>query len=358
MRKKQFINKLNSQKGVTAADISIAMLIILVSVSVIGMVYTNWIIGSKDVDRKATATQIATSVMEYFRTLFYDDIENELNFLSNSGKVTKSGNIYTIGDGAFGINIPKAYKVQLSFSSPSGAVADIVKKTNVTVTYKTNGQDEKVELSKIFEKENVRECNSPNFEKEYLKDLGIEDENYIFGYTANAGNSAGNKIICPIQYDSEVGYKIVDENTIVNNEAWYSYSNKQWARVLVLNQEEFKTKINSVVLTVNDPTILVGEKSYVWIPRFGVKQGGDSFGDTFFKYKSTNRAILNSYKQNNLLQYYVDTMDEINWSENYDIKFNDENKELLGKWVPYSEIEVEKSAQWLNNSQYGPLLKY
>ena len=60
MRKKQLVYQLNNQKGVTGADVVIALLIILTAVGVISMLYVNLVIGSRETDRKAGATRIAT----------------------------------------------------------------------------------------------------------------------------------------------------------------------------------------------------------------------------------------------------------------------------------------------------------
>lgn len=357
MKKNQFIKKMNNQKGITAADITISMLIILTSIAVIGMVYTNLIIGSKDVDRKAKATQIATTILEHFEASFYDDIENN--------ELQAESQIYNIPDGTFGLEIPSAYQVQIELKKAENDAEDIAKEVIVIVTYKTNGQEEKIQLSKVFEREILRECNSPKFQGEYLKQLGIEDQNYLFGYDTTAKDSAGSKIICPIKYNSELGkYQLLNKETIENNEIWYSYANKQWARVLVLEQNKFKTAISSDTSAVQDTSILTdAESSYIWIPRFGIEVNGELFGNTFFKYKSTNIAIMNSYydenENKNLIYNYLDLNEKVQWSSAYSILFDDEENNNLGEWVSYQEIRNPGTdAYKLNHSQYGPIIEY
>ena len=326
MNRKKIIKQLNSQKGFSSGDTILALLMILTAVGVITMIYTNLVIGSRGVDRKTGATRIATNILENMSQLYYD----EINAVSS-----------TTGGKIFNTSIPNGYTTEVKVEKVGQY--DFVKKATVTVKYKVDGIEKKVELVKVFERETIRECNSPNFTEEYIRQM-LPTGNYIL-YDGNAHGAGGQKVICPIQYDkSSNRYQIVTQT----DSLWYSYSNKQWARVLIVNSES--------LANLDIKTELKGSNSYVWIPRFGVQDGGNPFGDTYFKYKATDYAILNSYHQNPRPAFFYHYMDHIgNWSSGREMA----EQGLLGKWYPYSEIANTASlAYLLNQSQYGPMLEY
>lgn len=359
MNKKQRKNKLNKENGITGADVLIALLIILTTIGVIGTVYVNLVLGSKGIDRKAGATRIATNIMENTETLYYDEIQEHLDTLSNLGTATKIDSIYTIpGDSGikvFNTSIPKGYKATIELKNSYGAEEnssyDLVKKVTVKLEYLVDGQPKQVELSKVLEREVIRECNSPQLEEEYIRQVIPNGTEYVMYSQSAEGIQPGVKIVCPIQYDAQMKkYKIV-ENT---NSLWYSYSSKQWARILILEADEYANSIDSTTKTVTNSEILKSDKSYVWIPRFGVENAGDLEGNTKFKYKNTDSAIVNSYYEENTLIY--NHLANIEWS-NRGISF--ENNAELGKWASYSDlVQRGTDAYYLQNSQYGPMLEY
>lgn len=359
MNKKQLIYQLNSQKGITGADIMIAMLIILTTVGVIAMIYVNQNIGSKEIDRKTGATRIATNVLENLSLVYYDEIGTTLKTLTDTGVATKVDETYTIVGGkdvkVFETKVPSGYKLVLTFEQEN-MTYDLLKKVNAKVEYTVDQQPKSVSLSKVIEREIVRECNSPKFTEEYIRQMvptGMEYE--MFSETSTALQT-GIKIICPIRYDkTNKQYKLVD---VQKNQIWYSYSNKEWARVLVLESDEYNSGIDLTTKAITNLELLKnGDKSYVWVPRFGVKNGGDLFGDTFFQYKNGSVAILNSFaNENGLCQYYLDINRTIQWS-NRGISF--EHDETLGKWSSYGDLStVSTDSYLLNQSQYGPMMEY
>ena len=337
MNKKQLVNQLNSQKGVTGADVVIALLIILTAVGVIAMVYVNLVIGSRDVDRKTGATRIATNILENMSQVYYDEIEANLEINGNANKVDNRYDVST--DKIFNTSIPNGYHVQIRMEEIGSY--DLVKKATVAVQYKTDGQEKEVAFEKVFERENVRECNSPNFSQVYIRQMIEESENYEM-YSEQAKNAAGIKIICPIQYNHETKTYQIVTNT---DELWYSYSNKQWARVLVMEAEAIETPITNEMLK--------GENSYVWIPRFGIENGKDLFGGTCFKYKTTDYAIFNSYYKQAEESFFYNYIDStLEWSVNRG--FDEPGK--VGRWCPYRELKERGTVAYtLNESQYGPM---
>ena len=57
------LKNFKNEKGATGADIVVALSIIVLTVSVISMVYINLTNGSKNVNRTAGATRIATNIL-------------------------------------------------------------------------------------------------------------------------------------------------------------------------------------------------------------------------------------------------------------------------------------------------------
>lgn len=360
MNRKTMVLQLNNEKGITAADALIAILIIMTAIGVIAMVYSNLVIGSRGIDRKTGATRIATNLVENINGTFYDEIESTLRQSSNSGSVDiGADNTYIIngtnisqeGTTVFNTTIPAGYIVRITIKNVGDL--DLLKEVKIKVEYKVNGKNETVELGKVIEREQIPECNSPQFEGVYLEQLEVDKNNYIMSYQS-AENSGGNKIICPIKYTGKK-YEIMtaDEAKTI----WYSYSNKQWARVLVLTDSEYGECIDDSAKIAEK---LKSDKSYVWIPRFGVENSGEVFGSTYFKYKSTNHAILNSYENgtSGFIYNHLDLENPMNWSNLNGISFDEETNELLGRWEAYSDIQrVNTDAYKLNQSQFGPLLE-
>lgn len=336
MNKKQLANQLNSQKGLTAADVVIALLMIITAVSVISMVYVNLVINSREVDRKTGATRIATNIIENMSQSYYNQLTENLT----GDGVTKSGETTYIieKDKIFNTTIPKGYQVKIQLENSYGDQAvqyDLVKKATVTVIYKVNGEDKEVSFSKVFEREVVRECNSPNFTEEYIQEICSEEFEM---YSSTAGSGAGVKIICPIRYNKiSQKYEIVEDM----NSLWYSYSNKQWARILILDPDQLGSDITDEMI----------QNSYIWVPRFGKLDGEDEF---YFQYKATDYAITNSYNNDNHFLYnYIDTNEKA-WSS---VVTFAEGK--VGKWYTYSELTDPTSVAYqLNHSPYGPMLEY
>ena len=346
MIKKNLKNKLNNQNGVTSAEAVIAMLIIITTLAVIAMIYMNLVTDSRETDRKAGATRIATNIIENISKLHYEQIDDEVD----KAKIEIKESSKKI----FNTTIPNGYSVILYSSKNDAFPEALCKDITVKVNYTVLGKKKSVSFTKTFYQERVRECNSPQFGKEYLTDLGIEDsDNVIFSYSENPSDSTG-PIVCPVKYNGTT-YEIIDSEDDVKS-LWYSYSNHQWARLLILTPTEYNT------LNANPSLIsskLKGENSYVWIPRFGVEKAQSVYGSTFFKYKATDYRILNSFADDSdTLNYYVDYNNNIfnGWANDRGEYFEDGK---FGKWDKYSEItNYVSNAYILNLSQYGPLFEY
>lgn len=335
------------------------MLVILLTVGVIAMLYVNLSLNSVEITRKAGASRMATNILEAMNKTYYSEVETKLNLLADKGDATKVGDTYTIvgtdTSKVLDTSIPKGYTCVISFEKPNPSY-DVVKKVNVKIQYKVDQMPKEVALSKVLEKETIRECNSPKFSDEYVRPIVNSNMEYVMASETAGSLQNGIKIVCPVMYDKTLGsYRLVD---VEKEPIWYGYSNKNWARLLLLEASEYNTYFD-VNKKVTDKLILQdGEKSFVWIPRFGVQNGENLFGGTYFKYKKTNLPIFNSYENNaDTVNYYINSAQSFTWGSR-GISF-EANTDFAGKWVLYSSLNTQNTDGYiLNHSQYGPIMDY
>ena len=348
MTKKQIKEKLKNQKGLAPADVLIALLMILTSIGIIGMVYLNMNVITRMTNAKAGATRIATNIIENVKGSYYDRVQD---FNSSQEGAEQS---------IFDTKIPKGYKVDIKTEEFEADTNNLAKKVTINVMYNPNNDNEVISYSTIIEREIVRECNSPNFSEEYAEELVGEGKKYQMYPNV----VAGKKIICPIKYNGE-DYVVVTGNDL--NGVWYSYSDRQWARALVFdNSTELNTYIDTSTGTVKDAGILKDEnKSFVWVPRFKIYTATNKL---YFMYKNTNQ-VISQYDANNMVYNYINASDSnLNDLEKFN-EFADFNESasqgpLAGKWFNYYNIknidnsEVQDSSiNKLYHSDYGSLFE-
>ncbi len=297
------IKKLSNQKGITGVDVVIAITIISITTIAILALYVNIIVGSKKVTRTSAATRIATSILENVDSMYYAEVEQELDRLSKKAGVVQ-GDYSTsatydmviksnLQETVFNTKLNSGYDLELvvneiSSSSDTDKYVPIIEcplilEIKAIVKYDVSNTKQEVALKTIKKRELLEECNAPN-----INDLlGREFTITVDGNTEKRKIESVNQIQ-PIKwsYNTESYVK-----TNASNE-WYSYLNKEWARVVitgvVLNEDQktvkavFDTNTDSV-LNIIDQTI------FVWIPRFGITNNAEK--ETAFTYGSSNHRI-------------------------------------------------------------------
>lgn len=140
-----------SQKGFTGIDITIAIIVITLFVSIISVVFYNITISSKKVERKIEATYIAQDVIEKIKALDYDEaIETQgedavdIGSYKNNNKLIIDNKEY---DSAYTIEIKVKKYVPNSNGQENNDSNDLVKIVNVNVLYKIGKEVENVELT-------------------------------------------------------------------------------------------------------------------------------------------------------------------------------------------------------------------
>lgn len=154
---KLFFKKNN---GVTGIDLSLSVIIILIFIpTIFASVYviqkTN-----NSINRKTTALNIATNVLEMAKSTDYEEIalSSESDFVNKiTSKYTqKEASDYTTY--YYNSEDDTYYKINLDVLNyyPEGAdEQDLIKKVTVQVIYMVENQEENVEISTYIEKNNI-----------------------------------------------------------------------------------------------------------------------------------------------------------------------------------------------------------
>lgn len=330
------LTNLKNEKGATGADIVVALSIIVLTVSVISMVYINLTNGSKNVNRTAGATRIATNILENIDKMSYTQYNETLNaFATNDSKVwtvTGDANAKTIilegkktgTEKIFDTKIPKGYKVELTSQSINAGDSlpkyDLIKKINVKVTFTVSKTEQNVSLYTSKEREQLAEVNKPDIDS-----LEI----------------TASKSYVPIKYSTtEQAYVVTNEN----DTNWYNYSNKVWAMVYV----DSLSNINSIKNAGKLSTAQANSTGniYYWIPRFSTD------GQALYNasnYPITNIQIETEDKSQKMSLFSVGTA-TLSADTN---EFNSNGKK--GLWKAKNSLNSDGIMQDFNRTKFGPV---
>ena len=140
---------IRSQKGFAGADVTVAVLIVLIFSAIIVTLYQNYVSTAKQIERKAEATQYAVETMEKIK-------QNSSDFFTEENAPLER---QTIVENQPIDNTGYSKTVFLEDYSILGlredAVPGYVKKVNVIIEYKIGKNTESVELNTIISKQEV-----------------------------------------------------------------------------------------------------------------------------------------------------------------------------------------------------------
>lgn len=330
------LTNFKNEKGATGADIVVALSIIVLTVSVISMVYINLTNGSKNVNRTAGATRIATNILENIDKMSYTQYNETLNaFATNDSKgwnVTGDANAKTIilegkktgTEKIFDTKIPKGYKVELTSQSINAGDSlpkyDLIKKINVKVTFTVSKTEQNVSLYTSKEREQLAEVNKPDIDS-----LNVTGKSYV-----------------PIKYSTtQQAYVVTDEKDI----NWYDYSNKVWAMVYV----DSLSNINSIKNAGKLSTAQANSTGniYYWIPRFST--------DGQALYNASNYPITNiqiTTINDNTKKMSLFSVGTATLSADTN-EFNSNGKK--GLWKAKNLLNFDGTMQAFNRTKFGPV---
>lgn len=333
MNKKNIINKLKSEKGISGVDVAVAITILVMAVVVVTMIYVNINTGNKSINRTAGATKLATNILENIQLTDYENIVS---------LDTKNG----AGNRIYNTKVPNGYHAIVTVTE--GASTDIfylVKNVTVEIKYKISGEEKNIKVSTAVEEKYKEECNPPKFTEKFLINSPDTETKQL-----------SSKVIVPIKYSYVTDKYVV---TTESDKEWYNYSSKEWAKILVFPDNIVKSKfMDSNGNIITDAVVVSGASKkftdylYVWIPNFGLAANGnyyfrsgtkgsvlDKNALVFSKVKTADGKILNAYT--------VDT--SIIFSNA--IIMNDD-----GYWRLYKETPTTNTLyEQLNLSVYGPV---
>ena len=146
--------KIKDEKGFTGIDITVAVIIIMLFMTLIGTIFYNITASHRQLERKTEATYIAIDVMEKLKAQNYNDlIVGEYN----SNKITdeeyeKNKTAKILKDA-----IEEGYSLKVTiknYNTPEENGYDLVKIITVKVEYKVGKNTENVELKTTVTREN------------------------------------------------------------------------------------------------------------------------------------------------------------------------------------------------------------
>lgn len=138
--------KLKNERGFTTADVVVAILIIVVFAGIIVTLYRNYVLVSKQVERKAQATNYAVELIEEIKQnsdeYFTEENEFEDRTIVANNEPLEENSAYS-----------KTITVEDYSLTNEEAAPGVVKTVNVTVSYNLEGKVESVQLSTVISKE-------------------------------------------------------------------------------------------------------------------------------------------------------------------------------------------------------------
>ncbi len=352
MKISNLFKKFKSQKGITGADVAIAVSIITTAVIVITMIYVNLDINQKTITRTAGATRIATNILESIDAADYSSLP-------------ASGNEQTYNSGStpYGTKIPRGYSVTIKFegSGQTVDVLDLIKKVTVTVNYKVGKETKQISVNTLRQMNYLPgECNSPDLSQGVL--TSNPDKN---------GNTLAGKTIVKIRYSHSRGQYI--ELQDASDPSWYSYSSKEWAQILAFDTKEEADNffIDAATGTIQGKSFDdIKDHLYVWVPNFNKDRNS---ADIYFRYGSngttgndTRNAIVYTLENTTRAKagggYYQIGYYKINSSIVF-TNYTAFNNDYTGCWVKYWDatrngMANEQNLNALTASKYGPMNIY
>ena len=229
---KKFKNLKNNEQGFSGVDLVVAMAVIVIFVPLISTLFVNIYMNWMTTKRNAQANAYATQIIETVEGMYYDEVTQEA-----LDKVVTD------------LNIPSGYQVEATitnYNEEDASKEDLVKTVTISISYNVDKQLENVTMQTVKSKEILITPNTPQLSQ------GMVPVKYI-----STGLDSGY-------------WQITSEN----DSQWYSYENKRWANVMLLDSLEVENIDDTTAVPVEN---LVGRKvitpgsMFVWIPRYAYR---------------------------------------------------------------------------------------
>lgn len=290
---------IHSEKGFTGVDLTIAILILVLFVSIITTIFYNIYISSTSIKRSTIANGYAMYILEAIEKENYEAIYTNSPAIQNIIQKEKIARGYTVT-----VAVEK-------YNETTGNTdkEDLVKTVTVTVEYKVGIKPEKVTMSKL-----------KTAEVPYRDSLGIMPK-LVEGMQPV-------KYVITNQQTGE-GYW---QATTSSDPEWFDYEKKQWANVMLQDGLEIDTTSGKVTKMGS---------MLVYIPRYAYKIPKTNYhtnmaGTIDIKFLNTNNTCKDGSKE--FIETEATSGDagvEINSSTNYmqHPAFTFGDTQLEGIWV-------------------------
>lgn len=164
--------KIKNNKGLTGVDVTIAVVILAIFVSLIANMFYNVSQIGNAVNRKSEATYVAIQVIEAIKQIEYDSLpkgyieESDLtDMTSEEAEIANTtmtlDNLYTILGEGNEVVLKNGYSVEIKIENykkikgetEAEELEDILKRVTVTVKYNEKAKEQTVELSTVVVRE-------------------------------------------------------------------------------------------------------------------------------------------------------------------------------------------------------------
>lgn len=148
----KIMSKCKQNKGITTADLAVAIVILMIFVSLVATAFYNYYSIITEKNRTAIATNSAVDVIEQVKKLDYEQISQE-----SVMKVIEDLKIGIQANTGNTISIPEPYEVTAmveTYNETEGNMEkkDLIKKVTITVGYSVGDKKESIQFSKLITK--------------------------------------------------------------------------------------------------------------------------------------------------------------------------------------------------------------
>ena len=296
------------ERGVTGVDLSVAILIIIIFVSIITTLFYNIYLSSSAIKRSSQANSYAIGIIEEIKKVKYEEIEDNSQTLTNI---------------LANQNIERGYTAEIAVTKYNETQGnqnkeDYVKTVTVTIRYQIGAKQEQISIEALKTKE--------------------------VAYTDSAGvTPALLEGMIPVKYVTKSGAAAQGHWQITSSAdpEWFSYEEKKWANVMLQDGLEYNketgevTKLGSMLVYIPRFAYQIPANQYHTTSNIGtvsikfIDLGNscyDGSNETIMKSVSSSEASVSVNATTNYIQHPAFTLGD---------------KELEGIWVGKFETSMQ-----------------
>lgn len=150
--------KIKNNKGLTGVDVTIAVIILTIFVSLIANMFYNVSQIGNAVNRKSEATYVAVQIIEAMKQVNYDDLPTGLTEDTTAINLEKLNELLIDEDkivlkNGYSVDINVENYKKIKGETEGEELEDILKRVTVTVKYNEKAKEQTVELTTVVVRE-------------------------------------------------------------------------------------------------------------------------------------------------------------------------------------------------------------